>query len=292
MFTNLFNEAAVLQRSIRPLLATSFSLIVIVGAFTILGQTGRGSIQVQDWNTELQKDLLELESIRASQDLDGLEVVINRESVKWQKRSHQFFVEYMLRACALLSSYKVGDQSKQALLLNKYAISVLTIGNLSLQQNVQFTEFLTEDPITIDETTWRRLRERKTRLWLEAWRRVAGSIDPNFNFDNLPSLNVPLPPSTGLPAGVEPGSIKDPAQRAAYEEAIAQNSAKIKRYNEQHWLKQNASGFFKTAESYLVNAYARPPADLAELERLLSEHVENEAVRKRVIEAVRQRVQQ
>ena len=291
MFTNIFNEAAP-QRSIRTLLATSFSLIVIVGAFTILGQTGQGSIQVQDWNTELQKDLLELESIRASQDVDGLEAVINRESLKWQKRSHQLFIEYMLRASALLSSYKIGDQSKQALLLNKYAISVLTIGNLSLEQNVQFAEFLTEDPITIDEATWKKLRERKARLWLEAWRRVASSIDPNFDGDDLPLLNVPAPPATGLRAGVEPASIKDPKLRAEYEQSISQNSAKIKRYNEQHWLKLNAPSFFKTAENYLVNAYARPPADLAELERLLSEHVENEAARKRVIETVRQRIQQ
>jgi hypothetical protein len=145
------------------------------------------------------------------------------------------------------------------------------------------------DPIVIDEAPWRSLREQKARLWLDARRLVASSIDPKFDFNDRPVLNVLAPPATGLPAGASPESIKDPKLRADYMNAIAQNSAKSKRYNDQYWLKQNTASFLREAERYLVNAYARPPEDLAELEKLLSEYIGDVSIRQRIVEEVRKR---
>ncbi|MET0622682.1 MAG: hypothetical protein ABW250_06875 [Pyrinomonadaceae bacterium] len=279
------------RRWLRPLAAASLALLILAWAPAPRGHGRQEPARVEKWMSELQKDLTGLEAFASSRDLDALEAVVNRDSAKWERRSRQFFVEYMLKACGLLSSYSIGDQSRRSLLLSRYAMAVLKGGGLPLREHVQFVEFLTQDPLAIDEAVWSKLREQKARLWLEAWRRVEGSIAPNFDFSDLPSLKVPAPAATGLPAGVAPESIKDPKARTEYEAAVAQNAAKIERYNDQHWLKMNAPSFFKAAERYLVNAYTRPPADPAGLERLLSEYPGGEDAARRILEAVRQQEQ-
>jgi len=53
------------------------------------------------------------------------------------------------------------------------------------------------------------------------WAAIASVIDhelgPEDGAGDLPQLNLAPPPETGLPAGVAPDSIKDPALRQAYE---------------------------------------------------------------------------
>lgn len=172
-------------------------------------------------------------------------------------------------------------------MLSRYAISVLRSGDLPLHDRVQFVSFLMFDPRVIDEASWKRLREQKAELCLAARRRVESSIDPTFNFDDWPQLNVATPRGSGVPNGSSPQFIKDPKLRAEYEKSIAENSAKARRLNDQYWLKQNAPDFYKNVEQYLVIAYTRPPADSAQLERLLAQYVDDNGVRARILEAVR-----
>jgi hypothetical protein len=143
------------------------------------------------------------------------------------------------------------------------------------------------DPLIIDDVTWRSLRQQKAELWLAARRRVAASVDPAFDFDDRPFINVPTPTGSHVPAGSSPQSIKDPKLRAEYERAIAKNSAKAQRFNDQYWLKRNASDFYKNVERYLVNAYSRSPADFTQLERLLSQYVDDNRVRAQILDDVR-----
>jgi len=239
-------------------------------------------------SVDLQQDLSELESLRQSRNLDSLEAIINRDSVKWRNRDQKQYFKYMFGACSLLSSYDTGDTSKRALLLNRYAASLLGSGNLTIEENIQFVEFLALDPPVIDENAWKSLREQKARFWLVAWRRVASSLDPTFQFDDRPYINVPAPPGSGVPAGSSPESIRDKGLRAEYERAIAENSTKGRRYNEQYYLRQNAPRFFGEAERYLVSAYARAPIDLPELEVLLAEYIGDPVVRKRLLDGVRE----
>src|ERR1051325_1774464 len=235
---------------------------VILLGITSLGVRAETSRDEEHASTvELQGDVSKLDSLRKSGDLDLLERSVNRDSVKWRKRNQKQFVTYMYQACSLLSSYDTGDTSKRALLLSRYASSVLRDPNLTLEENVQFVEFLKLDPPVLDEKAWKRLREQKTRLWLAAWHRVVGTTDVAFNFEDLPYINVPTPPGSGVPAGSSPESIKDAKLRTEYEHAIAENSAKAQRYNDQQYLKQNSGRFFTEAERYLVFAYSRSPVD-------------------------------
>jgi len=243
--------------------------------------------QRQEIQDDLHRDLFELDSYLSYRDLDTLESVVNRKATEWQEKDRNSFIAYMSKACSLLSSYDVGDISKRASLLSKYAIRVLTSGDLSLRDQVQFVEFLMFDPPTLDETSWRSLREQKTELWLAARRRVAKSVDPTFDLEDRPFLNVPTPAGSGARAGSSPESIKDPKLRAEYQIAVAQNSAKAQRYNDQYWLKRNAPHFYEETERYLVNAYSRAPADLAQVERLLSQYGDDSALRGRILEELR-----
>jgi|GEM_PF-2189287 len=243
--------------------------------------------QRQEIQDDLHRDLFELDSYLSYRDLDTLESVVNRKATEWQEKDRNSFIAYMSKACSLLSSYDVGDISKRASLLSKYAIRVLKSGDLPMRDQVQFVEFLMFDPPTLDETSWRSLREQKTELWLAARRRVAKSVDPTFDLEDRPFLNVPTPAGSGARAGSSPESIKDPKLRAEYQIAVAQNSAKAQRYNDQYWLKRNAPHFYEETERYLVNAYSRAPADLAQVERLLSQYGDDSALRGRILEELR-----
>jgi hypothetical protein len=148
-------------------------------------------------------------------------------------------------------------------------------------------EFLGFDPPVMEQAAWEDLRRQKAEVWLEAWRRVTQATDPNFDFNDRPLLNVAPPPSTGLPAGVSPSSVRNPQLRAEYEHAIAQNRAKIERYNQQSWLKLDGPRVVKEVEEYLVNAYSRAPSHLEELQQLLSRYTKDASVRDRVLAGVR-----
>jgi hypothetical protein len=245
----------------------------------------------QNPDNELSQDIAKLDSFLSTRDLAAIELTVNEESAKWRQRDRASYTVYMSKACGLLSSYDIGDLSKRALLLSRYAISVLTSGDLLLHDNVQFVSFLMFDPIVIDEQSWKALRHEKAQLWLAARRRVASSIDPTFDVDDLPFINVPAPRGSGVRAGSSPESVKDPTLRAEYEAAIVRNSKKIQRSNEQLWLKQNAADFYQNVERYLANAYSRPPSDAAELERLLARYVDDNDVRNRILEQVRKNSQ-
>jgi hypothetical protein len=241
----------------------------------------------RDVNSELQADLQQLDSYRVSRNLAALESAVASDSVKWQGRSRDLFIRYLEHACSLLSSYDLGNQPRQASMLNKYALSVLAGGDLALRDRVQFVEFLAQDPPVTDAAGWEKLRAEKARLWLETWKQIAGSINSKFNFNDLPMLNVAPPAGTGLPAGVAPEAIKDPKLRAEYEQAIAANASKTRIYSDQLWLRQTAPSFYKEAENYLVNAYKKAPSDLPQLEQLVSVYVSDEQARRRILESAK-----
>ncbi len=272
------------HRSIRVLQLTIAAVCILPTLIPAPPYVGFG----QSADDELSQDIAKLDSFLSNRNLDSIEVTVNRESAKWREKDRPSFIIYMTKACSLLSSYDIGDVSKRGSLLSRYAISVLTSGDLPLKEHVRFVEFIMFVPFVIDETAWKPLRKQTAELSLAARRRVESSVDPTFSFDDWTQLNVPTPPKSGVPAGSSPESIKDPTLRAEYERAIAENSAKTLRFNDQYWLKQNAPAFYKNVERYLVNAYSRPPADSAQLERLLSQYVNDNGVRARILEEVRQ----
>jgi hypothetical protein len=257
--------------------------LMLVGVASPTARVPLSSNKDHSSNSELQEDIAHLKLLAKSGNLDSVVASIDRNSLKWRSRDRNDFKVYIFEACSLLGSYDIGNVSERALLLGRYAASVLKTEDLAIEENVQFVEFLTLDPPTMNEAAWRTLRSEKASFWLAAVHRVAGATNPKFNFDDKPYLNVPAPAGLGLPAGVAPESIADPMLRAGYERAVAVNTTKTLQYNEQFYLKRTAPRFYMEAEEYLVSAYSRAPADREQLEQLLSKYVVDKAMRDRVL---------
>lgn len=114
-------------------------------------------------------------------------------------------------------------------------------------------------------------RQSQWRLFLDGVNRIDAKLIPDFDFDDVPTLSSEPPPQTGLPAGVSPASIADPALRAQYERAIAENQAKAAVYNFQSRLKRTDEQWMDAFEAFVSARF--PRAEAPALERAINEGV-------------------
>jgi hypothetical protein len=87
----------------------------------------------------------------------------------------------------------------------------------------------------LDDRQYRAARQDALELWLRLLDLLDRNFDSAFDPDDIPPKMVRPPalpdPSQGsLPPGASPSLIADPKVRAEYEQAIAANRAKIRRY--------------------------------------------------------------
>ena len=120
-------------------------------------------------------------------------------------------------------------------------------------------------------TERRRLRTEKLQLQLALLGQLDSNLEPGFNLNDLPSLNVGPPPETGLPSGVDPTSIADPRLRSEYESAISANQQKAKNYKFQSKLHRINGRATAQIEAHLASTYSASPEDLAELDKLFDD---------------------
>ncbi|MGD0838334.1 MAG: hypothetical protein ABSB49_16975 [Polyangia bacterium] len=106
----------------------------------------------------------------------------------------------------------------------------------------------------------------KLQLLLAAFNHIDAKIKPDFNFRDLPAVNIAPPPETGLPAGVDPSGIADPTIRARYETEIAANQAKAKLYEFQLGLRKAERTCTDSFDRHVYMHYTKSSeADLAKL---------------------------
>jgi hypothetical protein len=135
-------------------------------------------------------------------------------------------------------------------------------------------------------------RKKDVEIRLHAWKRLTDAIDPNWDPNDLPLLNVTPPPTTGMRAGIAPEAIKDPKSRAEYEAAIEKNRQKAERYRKQSRLRTWLKRFPKRAEEYIIRAYSKPPFNLDELKEYLEKYAVDEKTRARILDAVTKNMQE
>ncbi|RSZ56206.1 hypothetical protein HF313_21790 [Massilia atriviolacea] len=102
----------------------------------------------------------------------------------------------------------------------------------------------------------------KFSLWLIIFDAIDSELAPNDDDTKQASLNVVPPLATGLPPGVSPEAIKDPALRAEYEAALAANDARNRRLSYQHRLRTEEQ-FAEDSLLDLVRVASQP--ELADL---------------------------
>lgn len=136
---------------------------------------------------------------------------------------------------------------------------------LSPEEEVRWALRLREAP----GPAWLDERRRYAALRLHAIRRLREALDPAFDPEDVPALS--LAPPGGLPAGVAPEALADPAQRAEYEALLAKNRDHARAYAQQKRLHDLSTRALPALAQHLATAYATPPPALDELARALDE---------------------
>jgi hypothetical protein len=136
--------------------------------------------------------------------------------------------------------------------------ALIVVESLDVDPHAPKTEMLT-------------FRSVKLRLLLAMFNHIDAKLIVGFDFADLPSINSVPPPESGLPAGVDPNSIKDPSMRAAYEKKIMVNQAKVKLFNFQSRLHKVDQACVDALENHVSTYYPKSSVDV--LSELIDETV-------------------
>lgn len=239
---------------------------------------------------QFRRELARLDQLLRAKDLEGFVRAADEIEQTWGPGGGDFYGRLMLNVSSLIVNGF--DDEKVYALSQRYAAAALTrADSFSLELETKILPFLAM-PLARGGTggaagsEWAKERRAKVGLWLRAWQRLERETDKNFNAEDRPSLKVTPPEETGLPAGVAPEAIKDPTLRTQYEAALSANAEKARYYDRQFVLRFIAESFPKAAESFIVNAYSKPPFAPEELEQLLDTYVPGHAARKRILDSV------
>lgn len=116
------------------------------------------------------------------------------------------------------------------------------------------------------------VRSRGALAWITVFRHIDQYLDPNFDPNDVPSINV-VPPATSkgvkYPSGVDPSAISDPKARAKYSDLLKENRAKSEQYSFQHQLRRVNERALEGFHEYAKHFFASSRADSAELRRIL-----------------------
>ena len=116
-----------------------------------------------------------------------------------------------------------------------------------------------------------------TRRFLDVFNAIDSKRVANFNFDARPSITTAPPPESGLPAGVDPGSIADPTMRGRYVKDIAVDQQKLRTYKLQAELRRIDRDVTESFERHIQENCRL--ADRRKLEKLIDDAVHSKARR-------------
>ena len=116
-------------------------------------------------------------------------------------------------------------------------------------------------------------RREVLKAWFQVLATIDGSLDPNFNPDDVPSMSVAPPPSGGasFPPGVDPQAIHDPKARSDYEVALAKNRKKADDYNLQTQLRLLDPKATGDVERFVQAHFHSIPEDRKEIDEVADE---------------------
>lgn len=222
-------------------------------------------------------------------DLAKYETFVDEIQQKWKRRDKECFARLMNAACGPLSSGQFNSR-RQYELARKYALSALeNRDSIPLSLEIQLTGHVATPAGghgLPEKDDFAKRRKKDVEVRLHAWRRMMDAIDPNWNPDDVPVLNVLPPTATGLPGGIAPEAIKDAKLRAEYEAAIQRNRQKAERYSEQHELHFLLKTFPKNVEDYIVQAYSHTPYNVEELRKSFDKYKIDERTKILILDTV------
>lgn len=256
-------------------------------------------------NQELEADFKLLDESVRKRNLAELVKLSGPISMKWLNRDRAVALTFLQSLSAVLSSYDFGTVDQFHSSQKVARLALFDPDKLTVSQEADLLYHLTWnlefDFGTLSGAAWAEERQKRARQWLRCWKRfpmelqrltveAAMPIEPFPIFDILKKQGTVVAVFNGQPPAAE--LVKDPAERAKYEEHLTRQRRVQEAGNEKHSLQQDMEFFVKIATQYLAKSYATPPARDAEIERLLKEHALTEKERMDVsAELVKRRAQ-
>jgi hypothetical protein len=246
----------------------------------------RGQMSRADYEREVVK----LDSAVLSRDVNILAAAGDEAEKTWGAAGGEQYGRLMSDV-----SFRLANYFDDFPLSQKYASRALShADSFSVDLETHLLGFLTRDLSAgasgeDAENAWEKERSAKAKLWLHAWQRLNSQIDRSFDFTKRPSTVMP-PEESGLPAGVAPEAIRDPALRAKYKEAIDANVKLANTRNHQLKLRELDRGFPKNAEDYLIKVYSQSPNRIAQLREYLGTYGIDRVTSKRIVSEVEKRI--
>lgn len=244
-----------------------------------------------------EQDAKKLESIDSGKKLPEVQALIETIKQRWRATPGPHYAQLMLGACRTLNSVDFGDK-RQYELAYKNASEVLELPDRLPQDQAQRLDVEVGlvlclnrdlgDPSWDIPQRWEDRRRSNAEKFLSLWQRMKGQIDPSFSPEDMPFLNVPAPHGSGIIAGTDPASVKDPSLRAQYEADIEANRRKARAYNLQHKLRNITGLFWPQLKGYLIAAYSKPPFNHTELQELMSRYHLDESRQAEISEALQE----
>jgi len=256
---------------------------------------GESAEALQMEKQEYGQELNRIKSLRKSfkpgpiNDINEYKKSADQIQDKWKKKNKEYYARLMWELCKPLSSGRFNNE-RQYDVARRYALSALAEPNeIPLEIELELIGHVMTDMITPRSPKgqdWVQRRMKDVEVRLHAWKRLTDTVDPNWDPNDMPFINVPLPQGVEGISGMAPNNIKNLKLRAEYEAAIEKNKQKAKRYSEQYGLRKWLKRFPPKAERYIVRAYSKPPFNVEELKRYLDNYIVDEKTKTRILNAV------
>jgi len=273
-----------------------FVCLSLVQNITFGANSEVSEMEKQEYKQELMRIITLRKSLKPGKtnDLESYEKFANEIQKRWRQKNKENNARLMLEICRTLSSGNFKDNRRHDL-ARKYALSVLDKPEeISVEMELELTGHVMTlmcTPYAPKGEDFAQRRKKDVQIRFHAWKRLIDAIDPKWDPNDLPLMNVPTPRASGQPSGVVPEAIKDPKLRAEYEAAIEKNRQKAERYIRQNGLRKWLKRFPRNAEPYIIQAYSKPPFNLEELKQYLDNYIADEKTKDKILDAVKKNME-
>jgi hypothetical protein len=199
-------------------------------------------------------------------------------------RDDECVSRFLLAACDTLSSYDFFDQTRQTVLMHRYANRALPdTANPPLEVELGLLAHLQHDFQGDEDRPWPETRRARAARILRLLQQLEESAATEITPEDIPMLGVAPPAGTGLPTGTAPKHVGDPELRRLYADELRANELKAERLRHMRALRNLYERYASCLESHLIAAYVHEPHDPDELKALVAKHLSTAELRNRIL---------
>jgi len=164
-------------------------------------------------------------------------------------------------------------------------------GKISIRSLISIVGGARTDMHAVDAGKRDIFRLRDARRSLLLIREHHSRIDPDFDRDTYKHYIAWPPPGVKRWAnGMSPEAIEDPELREIYKKRLEKQWESTEYYNEQVGLRSVSDRIIKQVKRHLSSIYSIHGGDICELRKLLDKYVQDEEVKKEILEAVQSKM--